>query len=127
MPDDVSVIALRAIAESHELLNEHARALEHSGRVQCAKSGLDIRLYDHGLTVELFLESVLADGSDRCWWLAARRQDSGTWIVESELLSNDQGSQRVVAALPPAEVGSTAVLASQLGHRTRQLLTLSGR
>jgi hypothetical protein len=125
-PEGSDAASLRAVARAHERINRRARELEHSGRARKAHSGLDLRLYDSGLTVELYLEGTSESGAGRCWWLEAVEQLDGTWVLEAALLTNDGGAQQTVAALPDLHVDSTSALTRVLDLHVQKLLMLGG-
>lgn len=115
---------LAAIAAASRAFDEHARTHEALGVTTRASSGLAVRPYVDGTTVELYAEAELAGGTLVCWWLELRDIGQEMWRVTGELLVDGGTGQRVAGSVTERTATSPDEIVSHISEAVPALLKM---
>ena len=74
------------------------------------KSGLEIRRYESGLAIELFVDVDLVSGSAITLWIDLRPDASDCWDCESSILTMRGSEQQVVKKIEESDASSLTAL-----------------
>jgi len=115
---------LAAIAAASRAFDDHARTHEALDVTTRTSSGLAVRPYVDGTTVELFAEVELVGGTLLCWWFELRDIGQERWRVTGELLVDEGSGQRVAGSVTERTATSPDELVSHVSEAVPALLQI---
>ncbi len=115
---------LSEIAKASSALEDHAREQQVLDVTVSAQSGVAVRMYSEGTTIELYAEVEQLDATLLCWWFEIRDMGTDQWRLSGELLVDNGSGQRVAESLPEHAMASENELASLVSEMIPALLKL---
>jgi|SRR5580704_17295312 hypothetical protein len=85
--DDVCVAVARfisGVATANETLAVFGADLRSRPDVEDVKRGMDIRAYNSGTVVEMYVDAQRRDGIGQVWWLDIL-QETERWVIEARV------------------------------------------
>lgn len=112
---------LQAVAMGNEQLAEFARNLRSQAIVRRVTRGIDIRAYESGTVLEIYIDAEFETGEGVTWWLDARPVDDG-WVVESRVQINRGEYQETIVDFPSRTARTLNEFITGLQDATNELL-----
>jgi len=120
----------RAIVRARDALARLKSTLSASRGVTDASVGMEISEYElvrkpgvGALSVEMWADAELDDGTARTWHLDLR-WDGARWTLESHLLRDGSEGQDELHSFPLRHAGTAGEVARELDHAVRELVAL---
>ena len=114
------------LAVLNERLVEHAVALRARPEVARVARGVDVRMYESGPVVELYVDAELRNGRALTWWVDLRPEKESL-AVSTRVLRMRDSDQEVVLSFSredAEDVASLAAILESTGDQVRKSIDL---
>lgn len=99
MSNGVTVSLIEALAQSNEQLMDICRKLETREGVVSAVRDIELRNYESGSRIEMYVEVNLKTDKSVCWFIDCIFQEHD-WIINSQVYLTDDFGQNTVEQYP---------------------------
>lgn len=89
-----------------------AVTLRNQSICRSVRTGLDIRMYESGLMIELFVDTELATGAAITYWIDIVPNEFGPWRVEASIRRMSGDEQLKMRSVEERDVQSVSELTS---------------
>jgi len=118
------VMLLRAIAMAHERLNALAEKMRTSRTVTTTRSEVDVRDYDSGLCVEIYLDAEMSNGEALTWWMDLT-WNAHSWVATASLRRTDDSGQTAIRKSTPRPCRNVSEVVEALHALSGELVSWS--